>query len=130
MKGGTLFFRLHDLLGAISSDEDGHSLGYFGEMMSYSGCAQLAPHIIHILQACERIGEARKWLGNHLSYHILRNLGVKLHWFHLWDYDSPPVFHMAASVSLILIPYVDNVLIIVVGMIGGMTHGLDGPIGS
>ena len=32
--------------------------------------------------------------------------------------------------SLILIPYVDDVLIIVVGMIGGMTHGLDVPIGN
>ena len=60
-RGGTLSYSLHGLLWAIISDEDGHSLEYIGEMISYSGCAQFSPHIIHILQACERIGETRKW---------------------------------------------------------------------
>ena len=78
LKGGTLLFRLHDLLGATISDGDGYSLGYFGEMISYSGCTQLAPHIIHLIQECERIGVARKWFGNHSSYHILRQSRVIL----------------------------------------------------
>ena len=99
-------------------------------MISYSGCAQLAPHIIHLLQACDRIGAEIKWLGNHSSYHILKQLRVKLHWFHLRYHYPPPVLHMTASVSFILIPYIDDVLIIVVGMIGGMTYGLYVPIGS
>ena len=32
---GTLSYILHGLLGAISSDEDGHSLGGFGDMVAY-----------------------------------------------------------------------------------------------
>ena len=48
----------------------------------------------------------------------------------MWDYDPPPVLHMEASMTLIMIFYVDDVLIIDVGMIGGMTHGLDMPIGN
>ena len=53
-----------------------------------------------------------------------------MRWFHMWDYDPPPVLHMVAYVSLIMIPYIDDVLIIIVGMIGGMMHGLNVPIGS
>ena len=37
---------------------------------------------------------------------------------------------MAASMTLIVIPYVDDVLIIVGDMIGGMTHWLDVSIGN
>ena len=48
-RGGTLSYILHGLLGAISSDKYGHSLGGFWEMVPYSGCAQLTPHIIHLL---------------------------------------------------------------------------------
>ena len=62
-RGGTLSYRLHGLLGAISSDEDGHSLIDFVEMVRYSGYAQLTPHIIHLLQVCESIVAASKWLG-------------------------------------------------------------------
>ena len=37
---------------------------------------------------------------------------------------------MAASMILIMVPYVDDVLIIVGHMIGGKTHGLDVSIGN
>ena len=60
LRGGTLSYSLHGLPGAISNDEDGHSLGDMGEMISYSGCAQFSPHIIHLLQACERTRAKRK----------------------------------------------------------------------
>ena len=70
-RGGTLFSRLKGLLEAIRIIDNGHSLGYHGEMIPYAGYAQFSPYIIHLLQACEKIGAARKWLGNHSSCHIL-----------------------------------------------------------
>ena len=48
----------------------------------------------------------------------------------MWDYDPPTVFHMEASMTLIMIPYVDDVLIIAGNMIGGMTYWLDVSIGN
>ena len=48
-KGGTLFYIILGPFGSISSDEDIHSQGDFGEMIYYLGCAQLTPHIIHLL---------------------------------------------------------------------------------
>ena len=48
----------------------------------------------------------------------------------MWDYDPPPKFHMVAYVSLVMIPYIDDVLILIVGMIGGRIQGLNVPIGS
>ena len=47
----------------------------------------------------------------------------------MWDYDPPPFFHMAVYVSLVLIPYIDDVLILIMGMNGGRMHGLNMPIG-
>ena len=48
----------------------------------------------------------------------------------MWDYDPPPLLHLIVYVSLVLIPYVDDVLISVGDMIGGMTHWLDVSIGN
>ena len=53
-----------------------------------------------------------------------------MRWFHMWDYDPPPLLHLIVCVSLVLIPYVDDVIIIVGDMIGGMTHWLDVSIGN
>ena len=57
-------------------------------------------------------------------------LGVKLCWLQMRNHCPSPVLHMVASMTLIVIPYVDDVLIIVGDMIGGMTHWLDVSIGN
>ena len=49
---------------------------------------------------------------------------------HLRDHFPSPLLHMAVSTTLIVIPYVDDVLIIVGDMIRGMTHWLDVSIGN
>ena len=47
----------------------------------------------------------------------------------MWDYDPPPFLHMVVFVSLVLIPYSDDVLIIIMGMNGGRMGGLSMPFG-
>ena len=47
----------------------------------------------------------------------------------MWDYDPPPLLHMAAYIYLVLIPYIDDVLILIVVMIGGRMGGLNMPFG-
>ena len=52
-RGGTLSSRLHDLLEAISSIDDGHFVVDLGEMISYAWYSQFSPYTIHLLQTCE-----------------------------------------------------------------------------
>ena len=52
-----------------------------------------------------------------------------MNWFHIWDYDPPPLLHMAAYVSLVLIPYIDDVFILIIGMNEGRMQGLNMPFG-
>ena len=70
---------------------------------------------------------ASKWWGNHLPHHYRMKLGDILHWFHMWDYDPPPLFLMVVFASLILIPYIDDVLFIFMGMYRGSMGVLDMP---
>ena len=57
-------------------------------------------------------------------------LGVKLHWLHLRDHCPSPLLHMATSMMLIMIPFVDVVIIFSGSMIGGETHWLDVSLGE
>ena len=45
------------------------------------------------------------------------------------DYDPPPLLDMVAYVSLVLIPYIDDVVILIMGMNGGMKGGVNMPFG-
>ena len=98
--------------------------------MHSSWCDSSIATIIHLLQAWKKDEAAKKCWGKHFSYHILWQLGVKLCWLHMRDHCPSPLLHMAAIMTLIVIPYVDDVLIVVGDMIGGMTHWLDVCIGN
>ena len=47
----------------------------------------------------------------------------------MWDYDPPPFLHIYVYMYLVLIPYIDDVLNIFMGMIGGRMGGLNVPYG-
>ena len=123
-------YKLHGQLGVIKNVDHGHSLGKFWEMKYHSGCTPLAPNITHLLKSCEKTMKKNKWWGNHLLYNFLSQSGDIMCWFHIWDFDPPPVLHMKAYVSLVMTPYIDDVLILIVGMIGGRMQGFNVPIGS
>ena len=124
-RGGTFSYGLHEPLWAMNNGDVGHSLGDLREMMYSPWCDSLTPTIIHLLQACKKDGAANKCWGKHLLYHILWKLGVKLHWFHLRDHCPSPLLHMEASMTLIMIPYAEDVLTFVRNVVGGETHFLD-----
>ena len=45
------------------------------------------------------------------------------------EYDPPPLLHITTFVSLVLIPYIDDVLILIMGMNGGRMGGVNMPFG-
>ena len=47
----------------------------------------------------------------------------------MWDYDPPPFLHISVCMYLVLIPYINDVLILFMGMIGGRMGGLYVPYG-
>ena len=98
-------------------------------MIYHSQCNPKASNISHLFNTFEKTMAAIKWWGNHLPYHYLMQSGDILHWFHMWDYNPPPFFNMDVYMYLVLIPYIDDVLIIFMGMIRGMMEGLDVPFG-
>ena len=46
-------------------------------------------------------------------------------WFQLWDYDPPPYAQTIVDIHVVLVPYIDDVLVLFMGMIGGWMKGLD-----
>ena len=46
------------------------------------------------------------------------------------DYDPPPLLHMEAYVSLVLIPYINDFHILIMGMNGGRMGGLSMTFGG
>ena len=47
----------------------------------------------------------------------------------MWDYDPPQFVQIYVCMYLVLIPYIDDVLIIFMGMFGGMMGGIYVPYG-
>ena len=66
-RGGTLSSRLHSLLEATSSIDDGHSLGDLWEMISYAGYAQFSPYTFSKL--VRRLGQ--KTSGWETTHHAI-----------------------------------------------------------
>ena len=114
----------------MNNGDVGHSLGDLGEMMYSSWCESSTPTILHLLQACKKDGAANKCWGEHLSYHILWQLGGKLHWLHMRDHCPSPLLYMAASMILLMIPHAEDVLIFMGGIFGGEAHLFDVSLGE
>ena len=129
-RGGTSSHGLHRPLWAMKNGDVVHSLEDVGDMMYSSWCDSLTPTILHLLQTCKKKWTTNKCGEKHLLYHILWQLGVKLHWLHLRDHCPSPLFHIAASMTLIMIPYAKGVLIFVGNMIGRKTNWLDVSLGE
>ena len=48
----------------------------------------------------------------------------------MWNYDPPPGCHMATCFYLFLLPYIDDVLVLMGSFVGRMAQELEVPIGS
>ena len=47
----------------------------------------------------------------------------------MWDYDPPPCTHISVYLYIVLIPYIDDVLVLFMGMNGGRREGMHVPYG-
>ena len=47
----------------------------------------------------------------------------------MWDYDPPPFMQISVCMYLVLIPYIDDVLILFMGFFGGRMGGMYMPYG-
>ena len=47
----------------------------------------------------------------------------------MWDYDPPPYAQIYVCMYVVLIPYIDDVLVIFMGMYGGRMGGMYVPYG-
>ena len=114
---------------ATKISEFGHSLVVQREIFFHDGCFPKAPNISHIFSHCEMTCAASKWWGNHLPYLDLMQAGDALGWYHMWDYDPPPHAQIYVYVYVVLLPYLDDIVVLFMGMYGGRMGGLYLPHG-
>ena len=95
-----------------------HSLERKREILQIDGCFPKAPNIYHTFSHGDVAWAASKWWENHLPYLHLMQSRNSLRWFHMWDYDPPPYVQFSVFKHIVLIPYLDNVLVILWGCMG------------
>ena len=72
---------------------------------------------------------ASKWWENHLPYLDLMQARFALRWFHMCDYDPPPHAQISVCMYVFFLPYIDDILVIFMGMYGGRMGGMYVPHG-
>ena len=53
--------------------------------------------------------------------------GDSLRWFHMWDYDPPPYVHLDVCLYIVLLPYIDDMLVLFMGIYGGRMGSMHVP---
>ena len=114
-KGSDISCRCHGICWATKNSKLVHSLVVQREIIFHDGCFLKAPNISHTFIHGEMVWEASKWWENHLPYLYFMQAGDSLRWFHMWDYDPPPYVQFSIFMYIVLIPYLDNVLVILWG---------------
>ena len=112
-------YELHGQPWPTKISELGHSLDGEREILFHDGCIPKAPNISHTFNHSETTWEASKWWGNHLPHLDLMQAGDALRWYHMWDYDPPPLVQISVYVLVILPPYMDDVLVLFLDLYGG-----------
>ena len=55
--------------------------------------------------------------------------GDALNWYHMWDYEPPPHAQIFVCVYVVVLPYIDDILVLFMGMYGGRMGSLHVPHG-
>ena len=72
-----------------------------------------------------------KWWEEHLPNLDLMQAGDALCWYLMWDYDPPPYAQISVCLYVLLFPYIDDVIVLFMGMYGGrmgsicVPHGME-----
>ena len=75
---GKPLIRFHGPLGTTVSDVNGHFLEVFEQELLGFGYTELPPNTLYKFQAYDKLLATSKRLGNHLSYHFLRQIEAEL----------------------------------------------------
>ena len=116
---------------ATENSELGHSPAMQMEIPFQDGYFPKAPNIYHTFNHSEIACAESKWWGNHLPYLDLMHAGDALHWYHMWDYDPPPHAQISVCLYVVFLPYIDDMLVLFMGLYGGrmgsmyVPHGMD-----
>ena len=97
--------------------------------MFHDGCFPKEQNISHTFSYSEMAWAASKWWENHLPHLSLMQEGDALCWFYMLDYEPPPYVHLFVFLDIILLPYIDDMLVLFMGMNGGRREGIHVPYG-
>ena len=71
------------------------------------------------------------WWEGHLPHLDLMQVGDALRWLHMWDFDPSPQAQVSVCIYVILLPYLDDIVVLFMGLYGGrmgsfyVPHGME-----
>lgn len=101
------------------------------EILFHDGCFPKAPNISHIFNHGEMTCTSSKWWGNHLPYLDIMQAGDALRWHHMWDYDPAPHAQIFVYMYVMMLPYLDDIVVLFMRLYGGrmgilyVPHGME-----
>lgn len=122
-------FKSHGKHWATKNSEFLHSLVVQREISFHDGCFPKAPNISQIFSHGEITCAAIKWWGNHLPYLDIMHVGDTLRWYHMWDYEPPPHAQISICIYVVILPYLDDIVELFLGLYGGRMGSLHVPHG-
>ena len=70
------------------------------------------------------------WWECHLPHLDLMQVGDALRWHHMWDFDPPPQARISVCIYVVLLPYLDDIVVLFMVLYGVrmgslyLAHGL------
>ena len=99
------------------------------EIPFHDGCFPKAPNISDIFSHVKVTYAANVWWECHLPHLDLMQAGYVLHWHHMWDFDPPPQAQISVCIYVVLLPYLDDIVVLFMGLYGGRMGSLYVPHG-
>ena len=130
-KGSEISCGSHGFWWANRNFEFGHSLVVQREIPFLDGCFPKAPNISDIFNYVKMTHAENVWWECHLPQLYLMQARDALSWHHMWDFDPPPQAQISICIYVVFLPYLDDIVLLFMGLYGGgmgslyVPHGLE-----
>ena len=111
-------FRSHGIDEANKDSKSGHSLEVQREILYHDGCFPKEPNLGITFSHVKVTHVAKMWWEYHLPHSDLLKTRSALHWYLMWDCDPPPQVQISVCIYVIFLPYIDDILVLFMGLYG------------
>ena len=110
--------RSHGIDEANKNSKFGHSLEVQREIIYHDGCFPKATNLGLTFSHVKVTHVANMCWEYHLPHSNLLKTRSALHWYLMWDCKPPPQVQISVCIYVILLPYIDDILVLFMGLYG------------